>query len=92
VTIEIDVENPSAAACGALVDLRVHFVKANGSTSPKVFKGAELNLEPGGTGVVRKKISVKQHSTRTHYAGLHGIDTMIDGRVESIGSFTLLES
>lgn len=92
VTIEVDVENPSSAACGALVDLRIHFVKANGSTSPKVFKGAELLLEPGGKQVVRKKVSVKQHSTRTHYAGTHAVDVMVNGRVESIGSFELTKA
>ena len=89
ITIEVDIENPSGEACGALVDLRVHFVKANGSTSPKVFKGAELQLEPGGAQVVRKTVSVKQHSTRTHYPGSQAVDVMINGRVESIGSFRL---
>lgn len=89
VTIEIDIENPSTQPCGALVDLRVHFVKANGSTRPKVFKGAELQLDAGGTQVVRKKVSVKQHTTRTHYPGDHVVDVMINGRVELIGAFTL---
>lgn len=89
-SIEIVVENPDATACGALVDLRVHFVKANGSTSPKVFKGAELQLEPGATGVVRKKISLKQHSTRRHYSGVHEVDVMINGQVEPVGSFMLI--
>lgn len=91
VAIEVDLENPSAAVCGALVDLRVHFVKANGRTSPKVFKGSELELDPGKARVVRKKVSVKQHSTRTHYPGVHEIEVMINGRVESIGSFTIVE-
>ena len=91
ITIEVDIENPSAEVCGALVDLRVHFVKANGSASPKVFKGAELQLDPGGRQPVRKKVSVKQHSTRTHYPGAHAVEVMINGRVEPIGSFTLVE-
>lgn len=91
IVIAVDVENPSATVCAALVDLRVHFVKANGSANAKVFKGAELQLEPGGTKTVRKTVSVKQHSTRTHYPGLHAVDVMINGRVESIGSFTLVE-
>lgn len=92
ISIEIGVENPSTTVCAALVDLRVHFVKANGSTNPKVFKGAELQLDPGGDQTVRKKVSVKQHSTRTHYPGRHAVDVMINGRVESIGAFTLVET
>ena len=89
VTIEFTIDNPSADVCGALVDLRVHFVKANGSTSPKVFKGAELNLDAGTSGTIRKTISVAQHSTRKHYPGKHAVDVMINGRVEPVGSFSL---
>jgi len=89
VTIELTIDNPSADVCGALVDLRVHFVKANGSTSPKVFKGAELNLDAGSSGTIRKTISVAQHSTRKHYPGEHAVEVMINGRVEPVGSFSL---
>jgi hypothetical protein len=89
VKIEIEVDNPSKQTAGALVDLRVHFVKANGSTSPKVFKGAELELEPGGQGTVRKSVSVAQHSTRTHYPGEHLVEVMINGAIEPVGSFML---
>jgi 3-methyladenine DNA glycosylase AlkC len=67
VRIEVTVRNPDAEASSALVDLRVHFVKANGSLRPKVFKGATLDLEPGATGFVRKTVSLAQHTTRTHY-------------------------
>ena len=89
VKIEVEVHNPSRKPAGALVDLRVHFVKANGTTSPKVFKGAELNLQAGETGMVRKSISVAQHSTRTHYPGEHLVEIMINGATEPAGSFTL---
>lgn len=89
VKIEIAVHNPSKRTCGALVDLRVHFVKANGSTSPKVFKGSELQLDPDATATVRKTISVAQHSTRTHYPGAHEIEVMINGTAQRVGSFSL---
>ena len=89
VRVEVDVENPSGEPAGALVDLRVHFVKANGTTSPKVFKGAELQLEPGATATVRKSISVRQHSTRTHHPGTHRVDILINGVATPIGSFEL---
>src|ERR671915_514619 len=47
VTFSVELANESAAAQRLLVDLRVHFVKANGRTSPKVLKLKELELEPG---------------------------------------------
>ena len=87
--IEVQVHNPSSSPAGALVDLRVHFVKANGSTSPKVFKGAELDIAPGETGLVRKSVSVAQHSTRTHYPGEHQVEILINGASHPAGSFTL---
>lgn len=87
VRIEATVENPSTNSCGALVDLRVHFVKANGSSSAKVFKGAELNLGPGESGQVRKTISIAQHTTRTHYPGVHNVEIMINGVAHAAGHF-----
>jgi len=89
VKIEVHVYNPSSSPAGALVDLRVRFVKANGSTSPKVFKGAELDIAPGETGLVRKSVSVAQHSTRTHYPGEHQVEIMINGASHPAGSFVL---
>lgn len=89
IRIEVDVENPSDDAAGALVDLRVHFVKANRSTSAKVFKGAELALEPGATRTVRKSISLAQHSTRTHHPGEHAVEALINGTPVPLGSFVL---
>jgi 3-methyladenine DNA glycosylase AlkC len=79
VRIEVDLENTSDQDAGALIDLRIYFVKANGSTSPKVFKGAELTLEARGVATVRKLISLAQHTTRKHYAGAHRVEVMING-------------
>lgn len=42
IRIEVDLENPDGTRHGGMVDLIVHFVKANGSLSPKVFKGSEV--------------------------------------------------
>jgi 3-methyladenine DNA glycosylase AlkC len=88
--IEVDVNNPSGQQTGALVDLVVHYVKANGSTSPKVFRGAELQLEPGERRTVRKTISFAQHSTRTHYPGTHHIDVQLNGEAARSASFEVV--
>lgn len=91
VRVEVTVENPSDSAAGALVDLRVHFVKANGSTGAKVFKGAELNVAAGESGTVRKTISVAQHTTRTHYPGQHVVEALVNGNPVPLGSFTIAD-
>lgn len=89
VRLEIEVVNPSEGPTAALVDFRVHFVKANGTTSSKVFKGGELDLGPGEQAVVRKTLSVAQHSTRTHYPGWHAIEVLLNGRAYPGGGFDL---
>ncbi len=89
VKIEVRIDNPSEEPAGALVDIQVHFVKANGSTSPKVFKGGELALAPMKSGVVRKSISVAQQSTRTLYPGVHDVEVLINGAVVPIGQIHL---
>jgi 3-methyladenine DNA glycosylase AlkC len=90
VRISVTVANPSSQNTGALVDLTVHFVKANGGTSPKVFKGAELSLLAGQSAPVSKLISLAQHSTRKHYPGVHKVSIQLNGRSIDVGSFTLL--
>jgi 3-methyladenine DNA glycosylase AlkC len=87
VRIEVDVENPSREEARALVDLRVHFVKANGQARPKVFKGAELELQPGSVKTVRKTVSLAQHSTRKHYPGTHRVEVLLNGKLYPGGSF-----
>ncbi len=82
--------NPSQEELRVLVDLRIHFVKASGSTSPKVFKGAELRLGPREKTTVRKTVSVAQHSTRTHYPGTHRIEIMLNGVVYPGAIFQVL--
>lgn len=89
VKIAITIHNPSGKPCGALVDLSIDFVKANGSASTKVFKGREVTLEPGESAVVKKTISVAQHSTRTHYPGAHAVAVIINGQTKPVGSFEL---
>ncbi len=66
-----------------LVDLVVYYVKANGSVSRKVFKGAEVEVR--GTAVVRRTISFAQHTTRRHYPGAHRIAVLINGRELDVG-------
>lgn len=89
VRVEVEISNPSKGETGALVDLKVHFVKANGTTIPKVFKGTQKTLGPGGKSTVRKTISVAQHSTRTHYPGTHRVEVMLNGQTHPGVEFEL---
>lgn len=67
-----------------LVDLAVHFVKADGSTRRKVFKGAEFDLD--GTAVLRRTVSFAQLSTRRVHPGRHRIAVLLNGREQQLGT------
>ena len=72
-----------------LVDFRIHFVKASGDSSPKVFKLKTVELAPGETVQLSKKVSLAELSTRRHYPGKHHVEALINGVVEPLGSFAL---
>jgi 3-methyladenine DNA glycosylase AlkC len=73
-----------------VADLRVHYVKANGSTSPKVFKLKAADLAPGDVLACRKQLSLRDLTTRRHYAGEHVVEVLLNGRAMALGSFTLV--
>ncbi len=87
VRLTAQIANPTEAEVGVLIDFRVHFMKASGATSAKVFKGAERQLDPGDQFTVSKTISLKQHTTRTHYAGTHSVDVILNGITHTGGVF-----
>ena len=89
VKVVVTIENPSDQPAGALVDIVVHFVKSSGSTSPKVFKGGELDLDAGDSRQIRKTISLAQHTTRKHYPGTHTIEVAINGTNQPGGQFNV---
>jgi 3-methyladenine DNA glycosylase AlkC len=89
VRIDVEVENRGRRPIDVVVDLGVHFVKANGATSPKVFKLRALTLAPGERAAVGKRISLAQHTTRRHFPGRHPVDVRLSGRVEPAGAFVV---
>lgn len=72
------------------VDLRVHFVKANGSTSPKVFTLGTVAIGAGDAATVAKSVSLAQHSTRTHHPGNHPLELLVNGVPHPLGSFRVV--
>jgi 3-methyladenine DNA glycosylase AlkC len=75
-----------------LVDFRVHFVKANGSTSPKVFKLKTVDLPPGAAATFRKSVSLAPLTTRRPYPGRHAVDVVINGVVSPLGAFDVMDA
>ncbi|MFC7459559.1 DNA alkylation repair protein [Hydrogenophaga defluvii] len=89
--IEADLHNPTQRPQRVLADLQVHYVKASGEASPKVFKLSTLELAPGETVTLGKTLSLAQMTTRTHYPGRHAVALLLNGRVHPIGAFDLIQ-
>lgn len=89
VTIEFDLRSTSPLPQRLLVDLRVHYVKSNGSTSPKVFKLKTLELPPGGEASFKKRLYLADLTTRRHHAGSHRVEALVNGTAEPVGQFVV---
>lgn len=80
-TIAFQLENTSDEPQNLMVDYRIHFVKANGKTAPKVFKLNKLTLKAGEKLDFVKKQSIRPISTRKYYAGLHRVEIQVNGQI-----------
>lgn len=89
VTVGFTVRNESDRLQRLLVDFRIHYVKANGSRNPKVFKLREVELAPGEAVAMQKKISLAEMTTRKHYPGAHTVDILLNGEIKPLGAFEL---
>jgi 3-methyladenine DNA glycosylase AlkC len=73
-----------------LVDVAVHFVKARGNSSRKVFKIDRITLPPRGAVDLTTSFSLAVHSTRVPNPGRHAVDVLLNGQVLRAGAFQVL--
>jgi plastocyanin len=90
VHIAFELTNTQAQAQSLLADLVVSYVKANGQANAKVFKLKTLELAPGQTVRLTKKLSLTEMTTRKHYPGVHQVAVMLNGRAQPLGFFELM--
>ena len=72
-----------------VIDYVVHYARAGGSISPKVFKWKTADLPARATLTLSKRQVIRDFSMRRHYPGLHKIQLQINGRILAETSFTL---
>jgi hypothetical protein len=89
VRCSVELHNDGPDSQSVLVDFRVWFVKSNGTTTAKVFKGAEADVAPDESITVSKKVSLQQHSTRTHHPGEHVVEVLVNGEARPVGRFEI---
>ncbi len=75
-----------------MVDLAVWYLKDNGSQSAKVFKLKTLDIDPGASAEISRKITFEQLSTRRVYAGPHGVEVQVNGPARGRLDFEVADS
>ncbi len=73
-----------------MVDYVIHHQKANGSTSPKVFKWKSTTLSAKKSLTAIKKHGIKKITTRVYYPGAHRVEVVVNGVSVATADFQLL--
>jgi 3-methyladenine DNA glycosylase AlkC len=89
VKMTLTLQSSSATAQSLLIDYTVHHVKADGATSPKVFKGWKLALGSGEKVSLAKAHSFRAVTTRRYHAGAHRVEVSINGSVAATATVQL---
>jgi 3-methyladenine DNA glycosylase AlkC len=64
-----------------MIDYLVHFMRANGSQSPKVFKLSQKAIQPGEVLQIRKKHGFRPITTRKYYPGKQSFQPQVNGKL-----------
>ena len=71
-----------------LVDLRVAYAGARADADrTKVFKLDAGELGAGEVMTFRKRLSLRQMTTRTHHPGTHRVEALVNGAAFEVGTF-----
>ena len=81
--------NETAVSQNLVIDYVVHFVKANGQTSPKVFKLKTAVIPANSALAVQKNHTIKPITTRRYYPGAHRLEIQVNGQIIGGGGFEL---
>ncbi len=73
-----------------MIDYAIHFVKANGSRAPKVFKWKDITLNQKPALSASRIHAIKKITTRRYYPGAHMIEVIVNGRSVAEAEFELL--
>ena len=79
----------AAGAQQVLVDYAVFHRRADGSQSPKVFKGTTSALADGQVLTFEKRHSLRPVTTRRYYPGAHRVELRVNGQALAEAAFAL---
>lgn len=73
-----------------IIDYVVHHMRANGATTPKVFKWKATTLKAGAVLTGKRRHPIRPITTRRYYGGHHKVEVLINGQNFGGQSFLLL--
>ena len=89
---EMQLEKKSSEANQLMVDYVMHFQKANGNQTPKVFKWLDRNFTDKASESISRKHSFRKISTRKYYPGTHRLEVIVNGIKKAQIDFELLST
>lgn len=78
-----------AKNASAVIDYAIHYKKANGTHSAKVFKLSNKDLKADQPEVITKRHSFRPVTTRVLYPGTHQVEVFANGKSLAKAQFTL---
>lgn len=89
VELRLRLASSARRAQALAIDYVVHHVRADGTASPKVFKGWNLTLPTGAARELVRRHAVRPITTRRYYPGRHRIEVQANGRMVAEAWFEL---
>lgn len=90
IALTADIASTADAPQQLVADYAIHYVKKNGEASRKVFKLKEIALPPSGRTTLAISQTVRDFTTRKHYAGHHRVELIVNGETVAEGGFELV--
>jgi len=87
---ELSLASTSKKAQPLIIDYAIHHQKANGSTTPKVFKWKTITLDKQASHAAARKHPLRKITTRAYYPGTHRVEILINGVSFGGGEFELV--
>jgi len=72
-----------------MIDYVVHHMRANGETTPKVFKWKTTTLDGGASTTATRRHVMRPITTRRYYPGTHRVELQVNGQILGGAEFVL---
>jgi len=91
IAIAADLRSTSDDNQRLVVDYRIHYARAGGKRSAKVFKLKTFDLDAGKAVTLAIRQQIRDFSTRRHHRGVHEVELIVNGRTMARAAFDLLD-